>query len=153
MFCVAGVLNVLARIQPQNDSQQPPLLYFAGDNVTHYDVTERITGSGPHEILFPSIARKSAIGSTLVEFYVYSQGAEHAASPVMDALQTRIIAGPVSDPVMLATSVSIAAAAKAVVWSEGLALFQGYPGHGFDRAARWCWAPPHGVAVRERAEL
>ena len=125
---------MLARIQPQDASQQP-LLYFSGDSTTEYRVTRQIAGSGPHEILFPFIARESAIGETVVDFVaegVSGVGQTGSSSQITltDALQTRIIAGPVSDPVMLATSVSIAAAAEAVVWSEGVTLPQAIPGTG-----------------------
>ena len=125
---------MLARIQPQDASQQP-LLYFSGDSTTEYRVIQQVAGSGPHEILFPFIARESAIGETVVDFFAkgVSDGGQTESSPqatLSDALQTRIIAGPVSDPVMLATSVSIAAAAEAVIWSEGVTLPQAIPGTG-----------------------
>ena len=119
---------MLARIRSQDDSQQQPLLYFAGDNATHSYAIQSVTGSGPHEILFPFVARDSAIGSTRVEFY--AQGVSQGMSAVTDALQTHILAGPVSEPVMLATSMSIAAAQEAVIWSEGLTLPKAIPGTG-----------------------
>ena len=125
---------MLARIQPQDASQQP-LLYFSGDSTTEYRVIRQVAGSGPHEILFPFIARESAIGETVVDFFAkgVSDGGQTESSAqitLSDALQTRIIAGPVSDPVMLATSVSIAAAAETVIWSEGVTLPQAIPGTG-----------------------
>ena len=125
-----GMIHVQARIKSSDTSQSEPILYFTDDSATYSHVTQHVRGSGPHEIVFPFVARNSVTGSTIVEFTAEGEYNATKKSVITDSLQTRILVGPVSDPVMLATSVSIVAATDPIVWSEGVALPEAVPGTG-----------------------